>query len=117
MSSPRVKDAADGDDDDQVRMSDGDELQIIQEQSDKIQNDSSYSVNFQLEKRAKSTSGRKPVPIREYVQTRKLKIAKLKSLADDKRLTVDERKKYRAQKFALQRRLEEKVKAYEKKKK
>lgn len=68
-----------------------------------------------VEEREKATSGRKPVPIREYVQTRRLKIQKLKNLADDKRLSVDERKKFRAQKFALQRRLDEKIKNYEKK--
>ena len=74
------------------------------------------SVDLRIEERQRATSGRKPVPIREYVHTRKMKISRLKTLAEDKMLSVDERKKYRAQKFALQRRLEEKIRAYERRK-
>lgn len=61
-------------------------------------------------------SGRKPLPIKYYVKTRKLKIATLKKLSEDKTLSVNERKKYRAQKFALQRRLQLKVSNYESRK-
>ncbi len=49
----------------------------------------------------KVQSGRKPLPIKFYVKTRKVKIAQLKKLSEDKSLSVNDRKKYRAQKFAL----------------
>jgi len=65
----------------------------------------------------KLSSGRKPLPIKYYVHTRKAKIKQLKLLSEDKSLSVADRKKYRAQKFALQRRLNIKVAKHEKKKK
>lgn len=64
----------------------------------------------------KLSSGRKPLPIKYYVHTRKAKIKQLKMLSEDKTLSVADRKKYRAQKFALQRRLNIKVAKHEKRK-
>ena len=60
--------------------------------------------------RQKATSGRKPVPIKEYLQSRKQRIDNLKLLANNKQLPVKERKRWRAQLFALKRRLNEKIK-------
>lgn len=44
----------------------------------------------------KLSSGRKPLPIKYYVHTRKAKIKQLKLLSEDKSLSVADRKKYRA---------------------
>jgi len=59
-------------------------------------------------------TGRKPVPFAEYLTTRQLKIDHLQKLSDDKNLSVKERKRYRAQKYALQKRLQLKLKAHRK---
>lgn len=67
-----------------------------------------FNVNNKL------SSGRKPLPIKYYVHTRKAKIKQLKSLSEDKTLTVADRKKFRAQKFALQRRLKVKIDKHKK---
>lgn len=64
----------------------------------------------------RSQTGRKPVPLSEYRQTRQRKIDNLQRLSDDKNLSVKERKRYRAQKYALQKRLQVKLKAYRKNK-
>jgi len=45
--------------------------------------------------------GRKPVPIKEYIKTRIQRLKTLENLTNDKFLSVEKRKRYRAQKFAL----------------
>lgn len=52
----------------------------------------------------KYVTGRRPVPIREYVDTRLQKLKELTIISRDKNLTPSQRKKYRAQKYALQKR-------------
>lgn len=59
-------------------------------------------------------TGRKPVPFAEYLTTRQLKIDHLQKLSDDRNLSVKDRKRYRAQKYALQKRLQLKLKAHRK---
>lgn len=46
-------------------------------------------------------AGRKPVPCKQYLKTRMLKLVSLNNLSNEKKLPADKRKKYRAQKFAL----------------
>ena len=82
--------------------------------------DNSMSIDSMIaplrfgDKYASVQTGRKPVPLHEYQQTRQLKINRLQHLSDDKNLSVKERKRYRAQKYALQKRLSLKLKAHRK---
>ena len=59
-------------------------------------------------------TGRKPVPFAEYRLTRQRKIDYLQRLSNDKTLSAKERKRYRAQKYALQKRLLLKLKVFRK---
>jgi hypothetical protein len=52
----------------------------------------------------KYVTGRRPVPIREYVETRMQKLKELTMISKDKNLSASQRKKFRAQKYALQKR-------------
>lgn len=50
------------------------------------------------------------MPIREYITTRMLKLKELAVVSKDKNLTAGQRKKFRAQKYALHKRFKEKLK-------
>jgi len=56
--------------------------------------------------------GRNPVPIKKYLATRILRLEELHRLANDRNLDSKNRKKHRAQKFALKRRIELKIKSH-----
>lgn len=49
------------------------------------------------------------MPCKQYLKTRMLKLISLNNLSNEKKLPAEKRKKYRAQKFALQKRIEVKL--------
>ena len=60
----------------------------------------------------RSLPGRKALPLKEYLQTRKKKLDQLQKQVSNFKLTVKERNRYRAQAASLKKRMRDRILAY-----